>query len=110
MQIYWRIFKYQVKHDWASKIINLQGESILMWKTGIHSYYFSIPEHPSDLKKFFCCPLKGKMNGHISLWAEFCTNYNLQLLHLSETLLYFKGHGCIILTLASRNIFFKNVA
>lgn len=109
MQIYWRILKCQVKHDWASKIVNLWGESILIWKSGNHSYYFSIPEHSSNLKNFFCCSLKGKMNGCVSLQAEFCRNYNLRLLHLSEwnSVLYFKGRGCIILTLASRNIFQK---
>lgn len=53
MQIYWWIFKCQVKHDWTSKIINLWGKSILTWKSGSHSYYFSILEHSSDLKNFF---------------------------------------------------------
>ena len=54
MQIYWRIFKCQVKHDWASKIINIwwwRGESILLWKSGSHLYYFSIEAYLSDLKK-----------------------------------------------------------
>lgn len=83
----------------------LGGKSILTWKSGSHSYYFRILEHSSDLKIIFS--LKGKMNGHISLWAEFSRNYNLQVLHLSEILFYFKGRGCIILTLASRNIFQK---
>lgn len=53
MQIYWRSFQCQVKHDWASKIINLWGKSVLIWKSGSHSCHFSISEHSSDLKKLF---------------------------------------------------------
>lgn len=63
MQIYWRSFQSQVKHDWASKIINLWGKSILIWKSGSHSCHFSISEHSSDLKKLFVVLWKKRWKG-----------------------------------------------